>query len=174
MDNFLKAKFAQNISNIHLPRYNELPNMGLYLEQVTKYINTCIIPIGCTELTISMVGNYVKKGVIPSPVKKLYYAEQIAYLIFVSIAKNVLSFEKIIELVNLQKLEYDTKTAYDYLCSELENMLLFIAGTKKSVDNVGITNTEVKTIFRSIIISVSHMMFVNNCLETLSEIKHKE
>lgn len=164
MEKNIKELFAEKVEKFHLPRYDELPDVGLYLEQVVKYINGCLVPIGCPELTISMVSNYVKKGVIDAPVRKLYYREQIGYLIYVSVAKNAMSIEIITQMFRMQKEAYDSVTAYDYFCSELENMLRYICGLKDTVDNIGVTNTEVKTMFRSVIISSSHIIFLNNCL----------
>ena len=92
-----------NISEFHMPRYHELPDMGLYLDQVVRYVNNSLAALGCQEITASMVSNYVKKGYIQSPVKKQYYVEQIAYLFFIAIAKNVLSMENIGSLFEMQK-----------------------------------------------------------------------
>ena len=161
----MKSLFAEKVKAFHLPRYSELPDMGFYLEQVVKFINSCLVPLGCTELTTSMVSNYVKKGVIAPPVRKLYYHEQIGYLIFISVAKNAMSIESIAQMFQMQKNAYDSATAYDYFCSELENMLRYICGLKDQVDNIGVTNTEVKTMFRSVIIAASHIIFLNNCFD---------
>ena len=92
-----------SIQGFHMPRYQDIPNMGLYLEQTTKYLNHFLAPLGCMEVTSSMISNYVKKGLISSPVKKLYYADQIAYLFFIIIAKQVLFMENIIELSERHK-----------------------------------------------------------------------
>ena len=46
-----------------MPRYKEIPNVGLYLEQTVKYINECLAPIEIS-ITPSMLSNYVKKGYI--------------------------------------------------------------------------------------------------------------
>ncbi|RAZ93817.1 hypothetical protein DK853_38335, partial [Klebsiella oxytoca] len=81
---------------------------GLYLEQVVKYINGVLGGLGCQEITSSMVSNYVKKGYIANPVKKQYYAEQIAYLFFLSVAKNVLPMDNIETLFEMQRRTYDT------------------------------------------------------------------
>lgn len=167
MEKKMNELFAKRIEGFRLPRYKELPDMGLYLEQVTKYINGIIATLGCNELTPSMVSNYVKKGVISAPVKKQYYAEQIAYLLFISVGKNVLSMENIARLFEHQKKIYDTETAYDYFCVELENMLFHIAGLKDSVDSIGITNTAIKEMLRCVIVSISNMIFVSNCFEEL-------
>ena len=36
------------------------------------------------SITPSMLSNYVKKGYIDRPIKKQYYADQIAYAIYIS------------------------------------------------------------------------------------------
>ena len=163
----MKALFAEKVRGFRLPRYAELPNMGLYLEQVTKYINGLIAPLGCPEMTSSMVSNYVKKGVIAPPVKKQYDAEQIAYLIAISLIKSVLSLENISQLFAMQKEMYDSETAYNYFCMELENMLHVISDLKDSEDVIGETNSEVKTMLRSTTMAVSHIVFIESCFSVL-------
>ncbi len=173
MKHDMKALFAEMVRGFRLPRYRELPNMGLYLEQVTKYINGLIVPLGCAEITSSMVSNYVKKGVIAPPKKKQYDAEQIAYLIVMSLIKSVLSLENISRLFVMQKETYDSETAYNYFCSELENMLLVISGLKDTADTIGTTNSEVKTMLRSTTMAVSHIVFIANCFSVLKENEEK-
>ena len=73
MEKKLKRQMAEPIRGFRLPRYAEIPTVGLYLEQTIKYINGFLAPLGCLELTGSMVSNYVKKGLIPAPVKKQYF-----------------------------------------------------------------------------------------------------
>ncbi|MBQ2696425.1 MAG: DUF1836 domain-containing protein [Clostridia bacterium] len=165
----VKALFADKVQGFRLPRYRELPNMGLYLEQVTKYINGLILPLGCPEITSSMVSNYVKKGVIAPPVKKQYDAEQIAYLIAISFIKSVLSLENITQLFTMQKETYGSETAFNYFCSELENMLAYTSGLKDTVDEIGASNTEVKSMLRSTMMAVSHILFIANCFSVLNE-----
>ena len=95
METELKRRMAGSIRGFRLPRYAEIPSVGLYLEQTIKYINSFLAPLGCLELTGSMISNYVKKGLIPAPVKKQYFPEQIGYLFFVALAKNLTSMENI-------------------------------------------------------------------------------
>lgn len=169
MKNDVKSRFADKVRDFRLPRYSSLANVGLYLEQVTTYINGILCPIGFPEMTPSMVSNYVKKGLIDSPVKRKYYAEQIAYLIFVAVGKSVVSIDDISALYKMQKDVYPADVAYDYFCEELENMLMYLAGMKDTVEDVGVTNTDLKTVLRSLIISVSNLVFVTNSLEVLRE-----
>ena len=90
MDNILKQELAQEMSAFCLPRYTQLPDMGLYLEQTVQYINQCLKPLGCMDVTGSMVRNYVKMDLIENPVKKRYYANQIAHIICVTMLKHVM------------------------------------------------------------------------------------
>ena len=169
MEKDMKGLFAERIEDFRLPRYYELPNVGLYLEQVTKYVNGFIVPLGCAPLTSSMVSNYVKKGVIAPPVKKQYDAEQLGYLLFIGIAKSILSMENIAQLFEMQKAVYSVEIAYNYFCAEFENMLLFVAGKKETLNNVETVKVEAKTetkmVLRSMLISAAHTIFLNHCFE---------
>ncbi len=172
MNNEMKNRLKNTVMNFRLPRYSELPNVGLYLEQVAKYINSYMNQVSLSEITTSMISNYVKKGFIPSPQKKQYYADQIAYLMFITITKNVLSLENIVELFDLQKRTYTLSMAYDYFCCELENMLEYVFGLKAEPEkNLGVTDTEEKDFFRNVIISVSHSMYLT---AYFSEIKKEK
>ena len=151
------------IRGFHLPRYQDIPNMGLYLEQTTRYVNHFLAPLGCMEVTASMISNYVKKGLISSPVKKLYYADQIAYLFFIVIAKQVLPMENIIALSERQRKTYTIPVAYDYFCLELENMLHYVFGLSDSVDTIGVTDSQEKTMLRSVIIAAAQIIYLDRC-----------
>ena len=82
-----------------LPTYDQIPNVGLYLEQVTKYVNESLEPLGCAPLTGSMISNYVKKGLLRNPVKKQYDREHIARLMVIAVSKTVLPLEDISRLL---------------------------------------------------------------------------
>jgi hypothetical protein len=148
------------ISSFHMPRRHEIPDVGLYLEQTAKYINSYLTPLGIPEITTSMISNYVKKGYISNPVKKQYYADQIAYLLFIAIVKNVLSMENIRTLFEMQKSTHDAETAYDYFCDELENVLQFIFGLKENMETIGKDDGQGKNMLRSTIIAVAHIIYL--------------
>lgn len=167
----MKQQLAESIKDFRMPRYNELPNEGLYLEQTTQYINSVLEPLGCMELTSSMISNYVKKGIIASPIKKLYYAEQIAYLFYIAIAKNVLSLEHIIQLREMQEKSYPKEIAYDYLCEELENILFYVFGLKNKIDDIGRTKSDEKVLFREVIIAASNSIHLTCCFNAMQEDK---
>lgn len=151
--------------SFYLPTYRELPPIGLYLDQTVKYINGYLMPLGFSELTPSMVSNYVKLGLLKPPVKKQYNAEQLAYLFFIAVAKSVLSMDEIKQVLQMQQNTYPTDIAYDYFGLELKNMLLFIFGLKDTVDEISTNHSEEKTMLRSVIIAVSHLVYFKNCLQ---------
>ena len=90
MDQAISERMDAQLPVIRLPRYRDIPDVGLYLEQVTRYVSDSLEPLGQGELTGSMVSNYVKKGILASPVRKQYGREQIAHLIYISVVKSVL------------------------------------------------------------------------------------
>ena len=64
------------ILNLHLPRWNELPGIDLYMDQLIGYIDSAIGDLFCKidtpPLTKSMVNNYVKAKIIQAPTNKKY------------------------------------------------------------------------------------------------------
>ena len=167
MEQLLKEAIKASVQNFRLPTYEEIPDVGLYLEQTAQYVADRLAPLQSVSITPSMVSNYVKQGLIESPVKKLYYRDQIAYLFFIAAAKTVLSLEDIQTLIRLQKQTYDTKTAYRYLSQEFENILFFIFGLKDNLDTVGSENSDEKAMLRNTIITVAHKVYLNKSLRAL-------
>jgi hypothetical protein len=100
-------------------------------------------------------------------VKKLYCADQIAYLFFIVIAKQVLSMENIIALSARQKKTYPIPVAYDYFCDELENMLHYVFGLSDTVAQIGVTASHEKTMLRSVIIAASQIIYLDRCFAHL-------
>ena len=109
-----------------MPRYDELPRLNLYLEQMLDEVMYILKPIfgdnSDNWITRTMVSNYVKQGLLPRPIGKKYSKEHIAYLLYISIAKQVLSIGEIKRLLDIQRSAYPIEAAYNYLCSEFENL----------------------------------------------------
>ena len=114
-----RRQLAAYVSGFRLPRYRELPDIGLRLEQVTRYASR-YVP---APVTGSMVSNYVKQRLIPGSEKKSYSRDSIAYLLLLSYIKTVMSLDDIRLMTQVQRRSYDLETAYDYFCAELENPL---------------------------------------------------
>lgn len=73
-DAFIQSDIVRKLNTLSLPRYNQLPNVTLYRDQVIEYIELWMEPLSiCVEqpvITPSMINNYVKVGLVPAPVKK--------------------------------------------------------------------------------------------------------
>lgn len=112
-----------NPADYRLPRYREIPNVGLYLEQCAKYVNMHLTPLGFPELTTSMISNYVKQKIISGPQKKQYGAEHIACLVVLAIMKSVLSIEDARLILDDKRSQYDIASGYDVFCDIFEAQL---------------------------------------------------
>lgn len=161
MEQAMKDEIQNSIAGFSLPRYNEIPDVGLYLEQAAKYISGYLSCLGEFALTGSMISNYVKKGLIDNPVKKQYSREQIANLIFIAVAKTVMTMEDLRLVMMLRKKTYTAQRAYDYFREEMENVLPYVFGRKDSLDSLGVDNTDEKTLLRYTIITVAHKVYLD-------------
>lgn len=160
------------VAEFHLPRYRELPDFGLHLEQVTRYVSR-YIP---APVTGSMVSNYVKQKIIPGPVKKSYPRESLAYLIFLSYIKTVMPLEDIRLMIGIQKNSYSLEVAYDYFCDELENLLQYACGMKETPEFIGVTHTEEKELLRTALLSITYKVYLDQSVKLIraNGIKHQE
>ena len=164
-----KQRLADSIREFRLPRYAEIPNVGLYLEQATKYVCEYLAPLGEFSLTPSMISNYVKKGLIANPVKKQYCREQIAYLFFIAVAKSVLSLDALTGFIRLQQQTYTLPRAYDYFCEEFENLLQFTFEVKDTIEMSGEDSTDEKRLLFTCLVAAVQKVYLEKCLEAIAK-----
>ena len=163
-----KLQVAESLRDFRLPRYNEIPNMGLYLEQATKYVGEYLAPLGDYTLTPSMISNYVKKGLIANPVKKQYGREQIAYLFFIAVAKSVLSLDALVGFIKVQQRSYTLPKAYDYFCDQLESLLKFTFEISDTLEMHGEDNTDEKRLLFTCMVAAVQKVYLEKCLEAIA------
>ena len=138
--------WADELNGVHLPRWEELPKLDLYMDQVLFYINdTLAFLIVCTSengkkskfddklITAAMINNYVKQGLIPKPEKKRYNREQLAYLMVYVLLKQVLPLTDIRKGIcaQLQFCKNDYQKAYNLFCNQIEVGFEYVAGLTK-------------------------------------------
>ena len=160
---------VEEVVAFRMPRFGELPRIGLYLEQVIDEVVYVLAPLFGDNsdrwITRTMVGNYVKQGLLPRPCGKRYTREHISYLLYISIAKQVLSMGEIQRLEQLQRESYPIEVAYDYLCSEFENALREIFQRKDLCPPTYHTQDIKADLFRSTVISVGYAIYTRKMLE---------
>ena len=103
-------------SNFSYPKWKDIPNIDLYLDQVLLYVNQVCAPISPDKdkgLTASMVNNYVKHGYLTKPDKKKYQRKQIARLIAITTLKSVFSIQEIAQTLNTLQTQASSDQLYD-------------------------------------------------------------
>ncbi len=121
---------CKKISEHKLPRWDSLPDIDLYMDQVIsvmeKFLN--VYNIGdsddCSKIiTPSIINNYVKLKVLPSPVKKRYSRIHLAYLIIICILKQTLSISSINRIIERRLKCKTIDLIYNEFCDMYEKIL---------------------------------------------------
>ena len=89
-------RWESYINSFRLPMWKDIPDFGLYMEQVILLLQEYLdyLPPDIKEeqfITAATINNYVRKKVMPEPVKKKYYRRHIAYLIVICTLKHSLT-----------------------------------------------------------------------------------
>ena len=101
--------------NYSYPKWEEIPDIDLYLDQVLLYVNKVCAPfISETDkgLTASMVNNYVKHGHVAKPIKKKYNAAQVARLIVITSLKTVFEISEIAKTLEILRTDAESQKSY--------------------------------------------------------------
>ena len=134
--------WAEELSAVHLPRWDELPSLNLYMDQVLEYINDTLSffvvqPHGRNEklrgddklLTAAMINNYVKQKLLPKPENKRYQRKHLACMIVYVLLKQVLPLTDIQKGIYLQLelCDREFQVAYDLFCQKMEMGLAYVS-----------------------------------------------
>ena len=88
-----------SISRIDYVRPGNIPNIDLYMDQVTTFMESHLSAskrhADDKILTKTMINNYAKNDLLPPPVKKKYTKEHLLMLTFIYYFKNILSIKDI-------------------------------------------------------------------------------
>ena len=171
MNTETKRRIAASAVGFALPRYDELPGVGLYLDQTVQYVNAHFRAFPGVELTGSMVSNYVKKGLISHPVRKKYTRDQIGYLIYIVAVKNVLSMENIQLLFSIQQEYCSAETAYNTFCAELEAAACYVFGLRSFDRPADSELNDEQYLLRRTIIPAAHKLYLDCCFDALRQEK---
>ncbi len=101
---FKDSHYIKEILEFHLPRFNELPDIDLYMDQVTTFMEDNLGEFKRKEedkiLTKTMINNYTKNQILPPPIKKKYSKEHLMLLILTYHLKQILSISNIHTLLS--------------------------------------------------------------------------
>ena len=100
----LLNSILQSISRIDYIKTSDIPNIDLYMDQVTTFMEEHLKSSRRYPedkiLTKTMINNYAKNDLLPPPVKKKYSKEHLLVMIFIYYFKNILSITDIQSLLN--------------------------------------------------------------------------
>lgn len=116
-DNILES-ILENISNVDYIRATDIPDIPLYMDQVTTFMDGKLLGSKRHEddkiLTKTMINNYAKNNLLPPPVKKKYDKEHVLVLIFIYYFKTILSIKDIETLLKpLTSKYFDTNQDFN-------------------------------------------------------------
>lgn len=133
MDNdFYSFHQTEKILAFHCPRYDELPSIDLYMDQLIQFLSQILEKLDTQEktpvFTSAMINNYVKMKVLRPPHKKQYGRHQIATLIIIYVCKNILTINEIMTLLSMNDPKYVDlqEKVYDQFCRTLEQSIRFV------------------------------------------------
>ena len=98
-EEFIK-KILDDIDTFNI---DDIPNIDLYMDQVTTYLNDKFANTKRHEddklMTKTMINNYVKSRLLPSPEKKKYTKDHMMVLIMIYFFKNIISINDVNKLI---------------------------------------------------------------------------
>ena len=126
--NDLLNSILASISRIDYVKSSDIPNIDLYMDQVTTFMEKELKSTKRYEddkiLTKTMINNYAKNDLLPPPVKKKYSKEHLMILTFIYYFKSILSIGDIEKLLSPiterffdSDKDIDISRIYDEVCS---------------------------------------------------------
>ena len=98
-DKSILKSILEHISGMDYIKPEDLPNIDLYMDQVTTFMEDQLASTKRHDddkiLTKTMINNYAKNNLLPSPEKKRYSKDHLLMLIFIYYFKNILSITDI-------------------------------------------------------------------------------
>ncbi len=97
-------KLMEDLRGISYINPQDVPNIDLYMDQVTTFMDQHLESTKRYSedklLTKTMINNYTKNDLLPSPVKKKYTKDHMFLLVFIYYLKNILSITDIQALLH--------------------------------------------------------------------------
>lgn len=138
-----------------LPSWEELPSLELYMDQVVALLNSYLdfLPkeVGMDAVvTSAAVNNYVRKKIIPPPVKKRYSRVHLACLVMLCSLKHSVSISYIQQMIPLTLTEAEIHDIYNaFVEQHRRTTLYFVEQVNRQAsqllaegenDDVGVSN----------------------------------
>ncbi len=131
-------EWEEQLTNHSLPSWDSLPDIELYMDQIIsiieKYLKIYIKVTNSDKLiTRSMINNYVKLEIIPSPNKKKYSRVHLAYLLIICTLKQTLNMATIQKIMPVDMSEKEVMNTYNSFVINQHKAYLYVVENTKAV-----------------------------------------
>ncbi len=113
--------FLSSAESVRLPKWEELPSIPLYMDQVIYLLNNCLYSEGYAgaekAITSAMVNNYIKQKIVPQTIRKHYFRHHLACLIIICVLKESVNISQIANLLPADMTEAAIKELYEEFLS---------------------------------------------------------
>ena len=133
-------EWEEQLTNYSLPKWEQLPDIELYMDQVIsiieKYLKIYIKVTNSDKLiTSSMINNYVKLSIIPAPTKKKYSRIHLAYLLIICTLKQTLNMATIQKIIPVDLSESEIMATYNSFINNQHKAYLYVLEQTKAVSD---------------------------------------
>ena len=135
-------RWEHYLNNYKLPAWKELPDIGLYMDQVIALLGQYLdfIPMEDSKdkpVTPTTINNYVRLKVMPAPEKRKYYLVHIAFLIMIFTLKQGISINGLQQLLPSTADEEEIKNFYTSYVERLQEVgNFYTAQTRAAVQDI--------------------------------------
>ena len=135
-------RWEHYLNNYKLPAWKELPDIGLYMDQVIALLGQYLdfIPMEDSKdkpVTPTTINNYVRLKVMPAPEKRKYYRVHIAFLIMIFTLKQGISINGLQQLLPSTADEEEIKNFYTRYVERLQEVgNFYTAQTRAAVQDI--------------------------------------
>ena len=110
-------RWETHLTEYRLPSWEDIPDFGLYMEQVVTLLSQWLdyLPPELKDgelITAASINNYVRKKIMPEPVKKRYYRTHLAYLLIICTLKQSLSIATLQKLIPANLTDDEVRDIY--------------------------------------------------------------
>ena len=166
-ENIIKkfGNFETEITRSEIPKWDSLPDIELYMDQVIVLLNQYLKGTVTAPITQSMINNYVKQKAVPPPEKKRYSKGHLCYLIIFCVLKQSLSIANIQKIIPVGLSEDDVRKIYS---SFLENRQKSVEYTLEQVKKISksLSETDGENYCTDIVMQISS---ISSTFKSLTE-----
>ena len=127
MDELLDS-MLEGISNMDYVRSEDIPNIELYMDQVTSFMDEQLSSSKRYDddkiLTKTMINNYAKNNLLPPPVKKKYSKEHVVVMIFIYYFKSSILYIFKFKSISIHPWSWKRRAiviCYNITCQDITN-----------------------------------------------------